>query len=192
MRAWAPTPEQVQYALDEARKLSEERVGESMRTLRSAFTPPEVQVDNPTPDADAAVGAGVVDDEYDNSYPALVGAQGGLTPLLHAIREGQPEIAFALIDAGADINMASGGDHTPRCSWAAMNGHFDMMFDLLERGADPNIASDAGTTPLFAVINTQWAPKARYPQQRPTCSRMPPTTTSWRLSSLTVRIPTSG
>lgn len=165
--AWAPTPEQVQYALEEARKLSEERVGESMRTLRSAFTPPQVQVDNPTQLSQEEMEAmAAADDEYDNSYPALVGAQGGLTPLLHAIREGQPEIAFALLDAGADVNMVSGGDHTSPLLMAAMNGHFDMMFGLLDRGADPNLASDAGTTPLFAVINTQWAPKARYPQQR--------------------------
>src|SRR5690606_5110912 len=106
------------------------------------------------------------EDEYDSSYPALVGAQGGLTPLLHAVREGYADVAFRLLDAGADINEVSGGDRTSPLLMAALNGHFDMMFDLLERGADPNLQSHAGTTPLFAVINTQWAPKARYPQQQ--------------------------
>ncbi len=48
---------------------------------------------------------------------------------------------------------------------AAINGHFDLGMNLLQRGADPNLASDAGTTPLFAAVNTFWAPKARYPQQ---------------------------
>src|SRR5690606_23936496 len=80
--------------------------------------------------------------------------------------EGYADVAFRLLDAGADINEVSGGDRTSPLLMAALNGHFDMMFDLLERGADPNLQSHAGTTPLFAVINTQWAPKARYPQQQ--------------------------
>jgi len=33
-------------------------------------------------------------------------------------------------------------------------------------GADPELASDAGTTPLYAALNTHWAPKARYAQQQ--------------------------
>src|SRR5690606_5330041 len=44
------------------------------------------------------------------------------------------------------------------------NGHFDLALELLAAGADPNQASDAGTTPLYAVLNAQWAPKSRYPQ----------------------------
>src|SRR5262249_14246167 len=35
---------------------------------------------------------------------------------------------------------------------------------LLARGADVKVASDAGATPLYAVLNMQWAPKARHPQ----------------------------
>lgn len=170
---WMPSPDEVQTALERARALSEEEVGESMKTLRSAFVPPQVQADNPTSDAaEAEAAAQEADleleeaDEYDTSYPALVGGQGGLTPLLHAVREGEAEVALRLLDAGADVNQPSGGDGTSPLLMAAINGHFDMMSELLERGADPNLASHAGTTPLFAVINTQWAPKARYPQQR--------------------------
>ena len=36
--------------------------------------------------------------------------------------------------------------------------------ELLDMGADPNRASDAGATPLYAVLNVHWAPKARHPQ----------------------------
>lgn len=164
---WLPSPAEVQKALQDARKLSDDEIDASLRTLSAAFTPPQVQADNPTEDAAEAEAAGVATtEEYDSSYPALVGAQGGLTPLLHAVREGEAEIALLLIEAGADINQRSGGDQTSPLLMAAMNGHFDMIYDLLERGADPNLASHAGTTPLFAVINTQWAPKARYPQQQ--------------------------
>ncbi len=99
------------------------------------------------------------------SYAELVGKQGGLTPLLHAAREGHVETVRALLDAGADINQVSAGDHTSPMLIAMINGHFDLALSLLERGADPNIASDAGATPLYAALNAHWAPKARYPQQ---------------------------
>lgn len=97
-------------------------------------------------------------------YAELVGAQGGLTALLLATREGLAETAFALLDAGADINQVSASDHTSPLLMAAINGHFDLAAKLLERGADVTIASDAGATPLYGVLNMQWAPKARHPQ----------------------------
>jgi len=97
-------------------------------------------------------------------YADLVGAQGGLTALLLASREGLGETAFALIDGGADINQVSASDHTSPLLMAAINGHFDLAMRLLARGADPTRASDAGGTPLYGVLNMQWAPKARHPQ----------------------------
>ena len=99
------------------------------------------------------------------SYGELVGGHGGLTALLHAAREGHAETAFALVDAGADVNRTSAGDGTSPMLMAMINGHYDLAMRFLERGADPNLASHAGATPLFAAINTHWAPKSRYPQQ---------------------------
>ena len=96
------------------------------------------------------------------SYAQMVGAWGGLTPLLHAIRQGHVEATLALLDAGADVNQVSDGDRTSPILMAAVNGQFDLAFTLLERGADPNLASEAGTTPLFAVLERQWAPRASY------------------------------
>ncbi|MDZ7778910.1 MAG: ankyrin repeat domain-containing protein [Gemmatimonadota bacterium] len=153
---WRPSPSEVQMALRRARAEDGREIEGSEDLPGSAYIPPE-KVDEYRSEES---------EEYNPSYAALVGGQGGLTPLLHAVREGEPEVALRLIEAGADINQRSGGDGTSPLLMAAMNGHFDMMFELLDRGADPNLASDAGTTPLFAVINTQWAPKARYPQQR--------------------------
>ena len=96
------------------------------------------------------------------SYAQLVGSWGGLTPLLHAVRQGHMEAMTALIDGGADINQPSGGDQTQPLLMAAINGQFDVALMLLARGADPNGMSMAGTTPLFATLERQWAPRASY------------------------------
>lgn len=98
------------------------------------------------------------------SYSDLIGNKGGLTPLLFAVREGYTESVVALLKAGSDVNQVSGGDHTSPLLMATINGNFDIAKMLLEKGADPKLASDAGTTPLYATINIQWAPKSMYPQ----------------------------
>jgi ankyrin repeat protein len=97
-------------------------------------------------------------------YADLVGAHGGMTALLLAVRDGRRETALALLDAGADLNQISGGDHTSPVLMATINGHYDLALDLVRRGADVTLASDAGATPLYGVLNMQWAPKARHPQ----------------------------
>jgi len=96
------------------------------------------------------------------SYAQMVGAWGGLTPLLHAIRQGHVEATLTLLEAGAEINQVSEGDQTSPLLMASVNGQFDLALTLLESGADPNLASHAGTTPLFAVLERQWAPRASY------------------------------
>jgi ankyrin repeat protein len=96
----------------------------------------------------------------------LIIAQGGLTPLLYAVRQGFVESTNALITAGADINQASKGDGTTPLLMAVINGHFDLAKSLLDRGADPNAVSQQGVAPLYGVLNVEWAPKALYPQPR--------------------------
>ena len=96
----------------------------------------------------------------------LVAAQGGLTPLLLATREGHIEAVKALLDAGADINQVSAGDRTSPLLIATINGHFDLAMTLLAKGADPNAASENNATPLYGALNVEWAPKALYPQPR--------------------------
>ncbi|HMB81260.1 MAG TPA: ankyrin repeat domain-containing protein, partial [Vicinamibacterales bacterium] len=96
----------------------------------------------------------------------LVAAQGGLTPLLLAAREGHTESVQALLDAGADVNQVSAGDRTSPLLIATINGHFDLAKFLLDKGADPKTAAENNATALYAALNCEWAPKALYPQPR--------------------------
>jgi ankyrin repeat protein len=98
------------------------------------------------------------------TYNELVGAQGGLTPLLFAIRQGHREAVRSLVDAGADVNRVSAGDKTSPLLMAAINGQFDLAQYLIAHGADVGQANHAGVTPLYAVVNIQWGPKSMYPQ----------------------------
>lgn len=95
---------------------------------------------------------------------ATVGTMGGLTALHHAVRQGNVASALALIDGGADINAPMLSDSTTPLLLAAVNGQYDMAMALVKKGANPKLASTAGLTPLYAVLNTYWHPKSRYPQ----------------------------
>ena len=92
-----------------------------------------------------------------------VGKVGGMTALLHAVRQGHLDAALTLIDAGADIDQVNAEGTSPLLI-AVVNGQFDLALRLLEEGADPTLASVAGGTPLYATINQQWIPKAGYTQ----------------------------
>ena len=138
--SWEPTPAQVEVAIRAARDVQRnadvEEVGE--------YEEEEV------------------DEDAVPRYPDLVGTWGGLTPLLHATRQGHRDAAFALLEGGADINQVSAGDGTSPLLLATLNGHFDLAGLLLDRGADPNLPSDAGATPLYVAIEREWAPRASY------------------------------
>lgn len=94
----------------------------------------------------------------------LIVAHGGLTPLLYAVRQGYLESTTALLSAGADVNGESAGDRTSPLLMAIINGHFDLAKVLLDKGANPNAVSAQGVSPLYGVLNVEWAPKALYPQ----------------------------
>jgi ankyrin repeat protein len=89
---------------------------------------------------------------------------GGFTALLLAVRDGQMDAVRALVEGGADVNQVREGDVTSPMLLAAINGHYDMVKFFLDNGADPNLASTDGATPLYAVINKEWAPRSRHPQ----------------------------
>jgi ankyrin repeat protein len=89
---------------------------------------------------------------------------GGLTALLIAARDGQINAVNAFLDAGDDVNQASDTDHATPLILAIINGHYDLAKLLLDRGADPKLATTDGATPLYAVIDVQWAPHTWYAQ----------------------------
>ena len=111
-------------------------------------------------------------------YNELIAAQGGLTALHFAARQGSARSVAALVDGGVDVNLPSPGDKATPLIIAIINGHFDIAAYLLEHGADPNLASDAGVTPLYATLNVQWAPIAAYPQPRAHLQQTPHATWS--------------
>lgn len=99
------------------------------------------------------------------NFAGLVATHGGLSAVHLAAREGHAETVFALLEGGGvPIDFPSAADGATPMLIAAINGYFDLAAELLRRGADPNLASDAGATPLYAVLNMHWAPKARHPQ----------------------------
>ena len=99
-------------------------------------------------------------------WSELVGKTGGMTALLHAARGGQIEAVKALLDGGTDIDQVS-GDGSSALGLALLNGEFDLAMLLIERGADPNLATHTdGLSPLFAVLQTQWANYTQHPQPR--------------------------
>jgi ankyrin repeat protein len=105
------------------------------------------------------------DDRGFRRGPPNITSKGGLTPLMHAARQGHLESMEALIDGGADVDQTGGGDGTSPLLIATINGQFDAAMLLLERGADPNIASELnGVTPLWATVNSEWQPRTRFPQ----------------------------
>ncbi len=150
---WEPTPAKTQAAIMAQREF-----------LMSGYDPGAV-------DAEAL---SILRPDYPGGPPivrppyreVLVGKTGGMSALLHAVREGHMESARALLEGGAGVDQTS-ADNTSPLLMATLNGQFDVALLLLERGADPNIAAlTDGATPLFAALQTQWAPKSNYPQPR--------------------------
>lgn len=167
--SWQPSPAQVQAAVELSREIQRrwpdipDPACEEASEAESS-NPAVVEAADPRdaapPGCDPVPGDETRPQRH--TYGQLVGEWGGLTPLLHAVRQGHRDATLILLDSGADINQASAGDSTTPLLMAAVNGQFDLALLLIERGADPNLVSDAGTGPLFAVLERQWVSWANY------------------------------
>jgi ankyrin repeat protein len=78
-------------------------------------------------------------------------ARGGMTPLLYAARDGRPEAARMLVEAGADIELSEANGIRPLLM-AVLNNHLDVARYLLEQGADVNADDFWGRAPLWAAV----------------------------------------
>lgn len=74
----------------------------------------------------------------------------GSTPLISASVFGKTEVALALIEAGADVNLQNNEGSTALTS-AAFLCRTEIVTALLEAGADKNIMTNAGSTALQSV-----------------------------------------
>lgn len=74
----------------------------------------------------------------------------GSTPLISAAVFGKKEVALALIEAGADVNLQNNEGSTPLTS-AAFLCRTEIVQALLDAGADKTIRTNAGSTALESV-----------------------------------------
>ncbi len=116
--------------------------------------------------APAAADKGVAGVTRSFAFNELIGTQGGLTALHFAARQGSRRSVDALLARGTSVNAATPGDRVTPLLIAAVNGQYDIAAALLAHGADPNLANAGGVTPLYAVLNVEWAPRMFYPQPR--------------------------
>jgi ankyrin repeat protein len=157
----APPPPSGNEAAQQARGRPNDPAAQPRGGAEVPAVPQGQQQGRFNPDARGRAG---VDRQY--QLNELVFSQGGMTPLLLAARQGYIGTVGALIDAGADVNQVSAGDRSSPLLVATINGHFDLAMLLLERGANPRAAAENGATPLYGVLNCEWAPKSLYPQPR--------------------------
>ena len=152
-RSLTPTEEQAAIAAQRQFVNSSAEISK----LLENFTPDQVatkrllwQTPNDGPKSDVEILSRPIE-------PTLVGKTGGMTALLHAVRDGHLDAAKALLDGGANIDQVS-GDGSSALVLALLNGNLDLAMMLVERGANPNlVANTDGLSPLFATLQNQWA-----------------------------------
>jgi ankyrin repeat protein len=83
---------------------------------------------------------------------------GGMSALLFASRDGHLDAVRALVEAGADVNQISAGDHSSPLVIAVSNSHYEVGQYLVDHGANPNVPNVDGLAPLYATIDMQYAP----------------------------------
>jgi ankyrin repeat protein len=89
---------------------------------------------------------------------------GGLTPLLFAAREGCTACAKALVEGGADINLADPDNITPLLM-SVLNARFDVATYLISAKADVNRWDTWGRAPLYSAVDYNTTPRGGRPDR---------------------------
>jgi ankyrin repeat protein len=144
---WAVTENHIDIVKLLVARGADVKAQTTITTPRGAYVPAR---------AGGASGNGIV------RQRALPTKDGGMTPLLFAVRGGNPAMMRMLLELGADINQAS-GNHTSPLLIALLNGQVAMATELLERGANPNLADDYHRGALFAAIELRNFNHEKYP-----------------------------
>ena len=63
--------------------------------------------------------------------------QNGYTPLMHAVKQQNPQLVEMLVDFGANVNISDNLEDTPLV-WASSMNNTEIVKILLEKGADPD------------------------------------------------------
>ena len=144
----------------------EETLQNTIREAQNAKSASVSGAPRPAAAPAAPVGGGVAGVTRSFAFNELIGTQGGLTALHFAARQGSAHSVAALVEHGANVNATSPGDRVTPLLVATVNGQYDIATYLLAHGADPRLANAGGVTPLYAVLNIEWAPRMFYPQPR--------------------------
>jgi uncharacterized protein len=88
--------------------------------------------------------------------------RGGFTSLLYTAREGCVEGARALVEGGADMNLADPDRVTPLVL-ALINEHFDYAAYLISAGADLDKWDLYGRSPIYAAVDLSTLPTGGRP-----------------------------
>ena len=103
--------------------------------------------------AAAAASADVAGVTRGYRYNELIGTQGGLTALHFAARQGSAAAARALVEGGADVNLASPGDQRHAAAGRADQRPLRSRRDAAREGRRSRTwLSDAGVSPLYADV----------------------------------------
>ena len=126
-------------------------IGADLRARTAVYTPPARTIvrEARVLSRFEAVNPAVLPRDGDRDPPR---AEGGFTPLLHAILAGDPRIVRVLLAAGADVNDAA-PDGVTALMLALIKRHEEIALLLLEGGADPHPAA-AGFTALHLASAT--------------------------------------
>ncbi len=92
---------------------------------------------------------------------------GGLTALMYAARQGCADCARALVEGGADPDLAGSRNVTPLIV-AIDNFHFDVAAYLVEAGAMLDMWDWWGRTPLYVAVDMNTIPQGGRPDRRST------------------------